>query len=268
MAVANSIIIVNFNAKAALSALLTTMRLDEATVTETIVVDSNSFDGSADFVRQSFPQVKVVQCETNTGFAAAANRGIREAEGDVAVLVQSDVLATVHVLTELCDFVREGRSRRIAAAIPRILGPDMQEQPTVCLLPGTMAGIIGAFAPSRAIRCDTPSLDHVADHEYATAVCMALDLAALARVGDFDESFFLHYADADLCLRLHEKQFRIVVAKKLSVVHETDARQAPPAHLERLIRKGQMRFFEKHRGGIGLTMVRAAMKVAGWMKKD
>ena len=258
--VATSILIVNFNKKDQLRALLTSLKMEEATTVEVIVIDNASFDGSREMVRAEFPRVRVIEMETNRGFAAAANKGIDQAAGDVAVLCHSDLVTTIHVLSELADQVREGRSRRVAGVAARVVAPDKTELPSAGTFPGLVRGIAGAFSPEAAHKRFVPSLDHIADHQYATTMCIALDLQVLsAHVGLFDPKFFLYYADADLSLRMHEKQYRILVSRRLQVIKqrpplgEGNKKLAP--HLARLMRKDQMHFYEKHRPGLQKTLV-------------
>src|SRR5690242_19607695 len=224
MAVAqNSIIIVSHNKKPALRAMLEALELEHATTSEVIVVDNASFDDSADMVASEFPQVKLIRGQHNRGFAASAQRGINSAGGTVAVLCHSDLVAPIHTLAELADHVRLGNKgaagSRIVAAIPRILDRNRMDQPSVGRLPGLGRGMIGVFKPSAARKLHVPYLDHVADHEWATFTCFAIDLDALSRVGMLDPRFFLYYADADLCQRIHDKGWRIAVRRDLSVVH-------------------------------------------------
>src|SRR5688572_359420 len=95
---ATSILIVNFNKKEQLHALLKSLKMEEAAAVEVIVIDNASFDGSQEMVRAEFPKVRLIAMETNRGLPAAANRGIDEAAGDVAVLCHSDLVTTIHVL--------------------------------------------------------------------------------------------------------------------------------------------------------------------------
>lgn len=56
-----------------------------------IVVDDGSTDDSADFVRENFPQIKLIKSEKNQGFAKAVNLGVQKASGDLIILLNSDV---------------------------------------------------------------------------------------------------------------------------------------------------------------------------------
>jgi len=89
-----SIIIPNFNGKELLKENLPVL-LEHAFAggnhPEIIVVDDGSSDGSAEFLRDNFPQIKVIPLPQNHGFAYACNAGVNEAKGEIIYLLNSDV---------------------------------------------------------------------------------------------------------------------------------------------------------------------------------
>ncbi len=68
---------------------------------EVIVVDNGSTDGSADYLRQHFPSVKLVALPTNLGFGGGSNRGFAEAKNDIVVLLNSDMRVDAGFLAPL-----------------------------------------------------------------------------------------------------------------------------------------------------------------------
>ncbi|OGE86077.1 MAG: hypothetical protein A3J48_03905 [Candidatus Doudnabacteria bacterium RIFCSPHIGHO2_02_FULL_46_11] len=68
---------------------------------ELIFIDNNSSDGSEEFVRQNFPQVKVLQTGRNTGYAGGHNIGISKSDGEFVMLLTPDIEMPVNFLSEL-----------------------------------------------------------------------------------------------------------------------------------------------------------------------
>ena len=269
MSVQNSIVIVHFNQAKSLRRMLANLHLEQLMASEVIVVDNASPDDSAAMVKRQFPQVKLVRRETNKGFAVGANRGIRQALGDVVVVCHGDLVADVHVLAELADRVREGAPRRVVAAVPRVLDEDGGEQPFVGELPGLGRAVVGVYKPETAHRCDVPSLDHVADHEWARFTCVALSGDFIGAAGAFDERFFLYWADADLCQRIHDRSYRILIAPDLKVVHTgRSPNDELPPRLARLMRKDQERYFAKHRPKWQHGVLKLSTKLKKLIRKD
>lgn len=88
-----SLVIPTYNGRHLLPACLTAIERQSRLPDETIVVDDASTDGTSDLLSASYPWVVVVGHEQNRGFAAAANTGLRSANGDVVVLLNNDTEA-------------------------------------------------------------------------------------------------------------------------------------------------------------------------------
>jgi len=265
----NSIVIVNFNNKPTLLALLKSLRMEEATGTEVILVDSASFDGSVEMVAEQYPFVKILQLKTNRGFFAAANKGLDNAEGDIITVCHADVVTDVHALAELADQCREAEARKVAAVVPRLVGVDDQERPMVGSLPGLGACMTAGVSPKAGFSCKIPFLDHVAENEWARCVCAAFNRNLLANIGTFDEKFFLYAGDADICKRIHAKQHRILISKSVKVAHSgtTDLKQIP-SHLVRILAKDEATYAEKHLPTWQQAFVTAAQQLGGLLRKE
>jgi GT2 family glycosyltransferase len=98
-----SVVIPNWNGKDLLEKYLPSVieAMSGHPDNEVIVVDNGSTDGSAEFMRQRFPSVKVVALEKNLGFGGGSNRGFREARNDVVVLLNSDMRVAPDFLAPL-----------------------------------------------------------------------------------------------------------------------------------------------------------------------
>jgi hypothetical protein len=96
---------------------------------ETIVVDNASSDGSAEMVRERFPDVRLICNEDNFGFAKANNIGIRQASGRYLALINSDVKVLDGCITALVAYCEADRRAGIVG--PLIYGRDGKQQPSV-----------------------------------------------------------------------------------------------------------------------------------------
>ena len=91
---------------------------------EVFVVDNNSSDGSVAMIRESFPQVHVVQNDHNVGFAAANNQAFAKCASEFELLLNSDTIVVGEALQTLITFAR---AHPEAAAIgPRLLHPRLK----------------------------------------------------------------------------------------------------------------------------------------------
>jgi GT2 family glycosyltransferase len=103
MAIDVSIVIVSFNARADLERCLESLRAAPPQAShEIVVVDNRSTDGSAESARQ-FPGVRVIQQETNAGFARANNAGIRASTGTALLLLNSDTIVPPGAIDRLLN---------------------------------------------------------------------------------------------------------------------------------------------------------------------
>src|SRR3990167_803601 len=83
---------------------------------EIIVVDDASTDDSVDFLQKNFKRIKLIQLAKNKGFAHAVNEGVRKANGDLVLLLNSDVSPQANFLPPaLSHFKNESASQRIFA---------------------------------------------------------------------------------------------------------------------------------------------------------
>ena len=106
---AASVVIPNWNGKDLLARYLPSVveALAGNPDNEIIVVDNGSSDGSAEFVREQFPQVKLLALPVNLGFGGGSNEGFHEARNDVVVLLNSDMRVAPDFLAPLLEGFRD-----------------------------------------------------------------------------------------------------------------------------------------------------------------
>jgi len=104
-----SVIIVNYNGKQFLRECLESLRMQSYRDFETIVVDNGSIDKSAELIKSDYPWVKLVELETNLGFAGGNNEGVKASEGELIVLLNNDTILKFNWLEELVTAVEDGK---------------------------------------------------------------------------------------------------------------------------------------------------------------
>ena len=85
---------------------------------EVVVADNASDDGSVDFVRTNFPEVRLIALDENYGFAEGYNRALKQVDAEYVVLLNSDVEVTENWLLPMVDFLDANRD--VAACKPKI----------------------------------------------------------------------------------------------------------------------------------------------------
>lgn len=267
-----SVVIVSWNTRDYLTRCLRSVS-DEAKrarlSTEIIVVDNASRDGSADAVRNGFPDVVLLPLESNRGFAAATNEGIRRGSGRDVLLLNPD--------TELQHGSLEVLQRTLHA-MPHVglvsgllLNPDGSRQSSGYRFPGLVqtfldffplhprliaSGLNGRVSPGDGI---TP---YEVDHPLGA--CMLARHEVIERVGLLDECYFMYSEEIDWCQRLHQAGWTILVAPQARIIHfgGQSTKQAP-AEMFLQLHRSRARYFGRYASPTFLTRAARLARVAG-----
>ncbi len=124
-----SIIVPNWNGKPYLGRCLSSLLLSAKRTGlsyELIVVDDASTDESWQIVEERFPRVRLLRNETNSGFAASVNRGVVAAAGEIAVLINNDIIAKEGFLSALLEPFRPESGRLFGVSARTVSWGDQQ----------------------------------------------------------------------------------------------------------------------------------------------
>ncbi len=223
-----SIVIVSYNGREHLRRCLASLLAHPpAAEREVIVVDNDSADGSADMVASDFPGVRLLRMRRNLGFAAGANRGIKEATGEAIVLLNPDSEIETDPFAPLLAYLREHDDVGIVA--PRLLNPDGSLQlscrrfPTFSVALFNRYSLLTRLFPhnrySRQYLLNDWQHDSVSEVDWVSGACLMVRRSLLERIGLLDEGYFMYIEDVDLCQRLHRAGAKIVYYPAVSVVH-------------------------------------------------
>ena len=219
-----SAVVVSYNSVAYLPDCLRSLRSEG--ISDLVVVDNASSDGSAEAARKADADVKVVQTGVNLGFGTGANRGVGATQGEYVLILNPDTVVepgTVKALSEALD-----RDPGLAVVGPRLENLDGSLYPSVRRFPDlTVAfghaflGLVWAANPyTRRYRMlDWDHDQRAADVDWVGGACIIVRRSAFDVVGGFDEGYFMYVEDVDLCWRLGRAGWRVGYEPAGRVVH-------------------------------------------------
>lgn len=263
-----AIIIVSYNTRELLlECLASVIESVGDTSVEIVVVDNDSKDGSADVVRQSYPQISVIANRVNRGFGAACNQAIRATRSPFILLLNSDARLTQQSLRVLFETMELDES--CGASGCRLTNDEGREMINTrnFLTPFNQAfeltGITKYIRSRHLSRTCSPKVKSpLADCavDWIDGACLMLRRAALDDAGLFDEQFFMYSEDEDLCLRLRKRRWTVCYSAAAVAFHKGGGSSAEnPEELLRHFYKSQMLFLYKHHSQFSVHLYQAAM---------
>ncbi len=215
-----AVVILNWNGTAFLEKFLPSV-ISNADGAGVIVIDNASQDKPELILKEKFPSVSWIHLDRNYGFCGGYNRGLAQLNYTYFVLLNSDVEVTEGWLQPLIKAMNS--KAQIAACQPKIMDyyhPDRFEY----------AGAAGGFMDwlgypfCRGRIFETLEQDQGQYNEsipvfWATGAAMCIRSEAFKQIGGFDERFFAHMEEIDLCWRLQNKGWKIYAIPESVVYH-------------------------------------------------
>ena len=238
-----------------------------ATEFEVIVSDNGSTDGSVEFIRENFAKVQVIENKANLGFARGNNAGIRVSKGEYVLILNPDTL--IHE-GSLDRWVRFADLHPKAGAFGcRVLNPDGSYQQSARPFPTVRGELIAAlYLRSLAYISDFFASDMYVGWkgetersiDWQSGCCVMFRGDLLKQLGGFDEQFFYHFEEVDLCRRVWNAGYSIVFTSDASITHlggQSVSRFPVRFELEKC--RNRYRYFYKYFGKSGARRCRLAM---------
>ena len=226
--------------------------LDSLKGVHTVVVDNGSRDETVAFVRERYPDVRVIESE-NRGLAAGWNIGVAATDSRWVLLLNADAWLPDEALRRLVDFAD---SRPRAAVVgPRLRNPDGTLQRSVRGFPtlwrlATEYFFLRKLAPRssafNAFYAGGFDHDEVREAEFVMGACMLVRRAAIDEVGPSDEDYFLFSEETDWCYRFRKAGWEVVFFPGAECTHVLGAAHGGRLYRENL--RGHLLFLTKHRG--------------------
>ena len=236
----------------------------KGTAFEVIVSDNGSTDSSIPEIRRRFPKVRIVENGANLGFAKGNNAGIAVAQGEYILILNPD---TIILRGALDEFIRYAETRPRAGAFGcRVLNPDGSLQTSARPSPTVLREFLAAICLrwpgyfSSRLAADSYvgwNADTEREVDWQSGCCVLLRGELLKRLGGFDERFFYHFEETDLCFRVWKSGSPILFCPDAEITHlggQSVGRFPIRFILETY--RGRYRYFFKHYGRKGLVRIR------------
>ncbi|WP_203296625.1 glycosyltransferase family 2 protein [Luteirhabdus pelagi] len=214
-----AIVILNWNGKALLERYLPSVvkHAEEATV---YVADNASTDESVAYLQKEFPTIRILQNGENLGYAGGYNKALKSLSEDLFILMNNDIETPQPWLSPIVAAFQQ--QEKLVAAQPLLLDA---KKTTHFEYAGAAGGYLDDFGypycRGRVFDTVEKNTDQYASAEifWASGACLCVRKDSFWEVGGFDEDFFAHQEEIDLCWRLKARNGSIKCISESRVYH-------------------------------------------------
>lgn len=215
-----AIVILNYNGVDFLRQFLPTV-ISHSQGAQIIVADNCSTDNSIQTLNLEFPDLAIIQIEKNLGYAGGYNTALSQVVADYYILLNSDVEVTQNWLEPMIAFL--DKNEQYAAVQPKILDFNRKDH-------FEYAGAAGGFLDKWGypycrgrvfdeIEKDFGQHDQIMDIFWCSGACMVIRSKNFHSAGGFDNDFFAHMEEIDLCWRLKNQGHQLACIPQSTVYH-------------------------------------------------
>jgi GT2 family glycosyltransferase/glycosyltransferase involved in cell wall biosynthesis len=233
---AASVVIPNWNGRDLLEKYIPSVieALASNSDNEIIVVDNGSEDGSAEFLREHFPSVRVLALDRNLGFGGGSNAGFRAAKNDIVVLLNSDMRVERDFLSPLLEAFTDEFVFSVACQI-FFSDPNKLREET---------GLTQSWWENGSLRVrhrDDPAIQVPYPCAYGGGGSCAFDRRKFLELGGFDELLAPFYLeDTDVGYLAWKRGWKVLYQPRSVVYHEhrgTIGKRFSPAQIDLVLKK-------------------------------
>lgn len=188
---------------------------------EIIVADNASTDDSIAFLKNNFSNVKIIQNDENGGFAKGYNDALKHVNSDYYIILNSDVEVTPNWIHPFLDLIE--KYPETVAIQPKILSYINKDEFEYA---GAAGGFIDKYGYPfckgrifQTLEKDENQYDKEEEIFWASGACLFIKSAVFHELGGFDEDFFAHMEEIDLCWRIRNAGYKIMYCPKSTVYH-------------------------------------------------
>tara|TARA_B110000879_G_scaffold177614_1_gene232259 strand:- start:35 stop:1033 length:999 start_codon:yes stop_codon:yes gene_type:complete len=219
--VETAIVILNWNGKKLLEQFLPSIVNFSSELAEIYVADNASTDSSIAYIKEYFPEVNIVKNSTNGGYAKGYNDALKNIDADIYCLINSDIEVTENWIPPILDVF----NKEINTAIiqPKILDFKARDTFEYAGAGGGFIDLYGyPYCRGRVfnhLEQDNKQFDDVAEIFWASGACFFIRSKVYHELQGFDEDYFAHQEEVDLCWRAQNEGFDVKYVGGATVYH-------------------------------------------------
>ena len=216
-----AIVILNWNGRKLISEFLPSIVKYSYSIADIYVADNASNDDSVVFIQENFPEVSIISNPSNGGYSKGYNDALKHIKADIYCLINSDVEVTENWLSPILDvFSKESNTAIIQ---PKIL--DYKDK-SKFEYAGAGGGFIDFFGYPYCrgrvfnhLETDRGQFDDTAQIFWASGACFFVRSEVYHELHGFDEKYFAHQEEIDLCWRTQNLGYDITYVGASTVYH-------------------------------------------------
>lgn len=233
---------------------------------DVIVVDNGSTDGSQQMLAEKYPEVKIIQNDSNLGLGKASNQGIEATNGKYVLLLNNDTIVNGASFDTMVDFLEA--NPRVGAVGGKVFNPDGSIQSCYNHFSTFWEEFLIATRLGEMFRPGYPAVmqgDEIKAVDWITSACLMVRRAALDEVGLLDENYFIYGDEADLQYRIKKAGWEIYFLPDATIIHY-GGRSMTRWPRRKLVYRGKVLFYKKHYGALRTFLLRAMLAVVSFLK--
>ena len=212
-----SVVLVTHNSRRHLARCLPALFTTDESL-EVIIVDNASTDQTCEWVESEFGEILVLRSESNLGYGAACNRGLRTAHGRYALVLNPDTIIAPGALHEMLDVVRRHPNSFVT---PKLLLSDGRVN--ACGNEMHISGIVSCTGFGQ----QASSITGVRKPFLLSGAAILARREAWLDLSGFAEWCFMYFEDADLSLRARARGYEILCSADACMIHDYHLRLTP-----------------------------------------
>lgn len=217
-----AVVILNWNGQKHLETYLpVVLQHSDLQDVQIILADNGSTDQSIQYVRNQFPNIHIIELDRNYGFAGGYNRALKQVDAEYYCLLNSDVRVTQNWIEPILSIFET--EPEIAAIQPKILSDRDWSR-------FEHAGAAGGFVDKygypfcrgrimNAIEYDRGQYNQSTDILWASGACLFIRSSIFHQAKGFDDDYFAHMEEIDLCWRIKNQGYRIIYTPQSKIYH-------------------------------------------------